>query len=1062
MRALLSSFLLLLPMAGCLQAAPPFQDPWHESFANLDATGPHVLGFWKFDELPLADASGHGASLVLKGAALSPEGRFGGALNCSGSAGASGGAVTLEISPRHSPAGAFSMEMWVRPNSEAHAEVPACLLDKQGTGQGDYRWSLLPADARGRRQMSVRLGFGSYTKEFLSEPVTLAADAWRHLAFTYDGAGKGAFYLDSYQVGGGQHECAAIQPGAQPLSLGNDLSLTQPFQGVVDEVRLCAGVRGFAAWELSISAARKVFQRMEKPLPMKVRLVNLRPQALMGADMSFVVSGVEQSFILPDLSPGQVHETEFSPDTAMKPGSHTLEVRTGQGALQVRKWQDFLIVPRTAEVFPVIVDGASESDLPKLQGLACTHWTALGNVDAPYLGPHDRHHHLQVQPRMDLGLVSGIRTVAALAPWQVLMQDARMHRLRRDGQAWSPVDLDAANGGLSSLTGNVGQRLMVAFREYASWAGVWLNAEPRSRAQPGFSVSEMEAWRKVSGTEIPAEILSGSGVDWQTLPGFPADRVVPDDHPVLRYYQWFWSGGHGWKSVQEAWHLGMDRRRQERTDVWTLHEPAVRQPSIAGTDMVADFIGDGPVDARDPMFSGLCADQLQAMNAAHGRKKPFWGLLPLHWEREMVSPHGAANTAESILIEDLEAPARHITIAPALLQLNAWMMLSRPVKGLVWKGWPALSGRRGSSEPLRATHDQAYAALCRWTDRLLRPLGPMLLRRDALRSPVAMLESFTSQMFSGRGFYRGASAQSLEVLRALQQAHVQTDLVYEESLMADGLEGRKILILTDCEVLPAGLVKRLGEWQRAGGRIIADASLCPALKPDALISDPVGATEAAPKTQAQELEEQCRTFGWVPEVTCDQPDVVLHATRNGDATCLFVINNRREAGAYVGQHGLVKENGLAVSTSLNLGQESVNVYDLTRSSFVLPKREDQGLTLPLQLGPAEGRVLLLSPAPLLEMKLDLPETATCGNVAEARITLTSSGGRPMPAAIPVAVRIRDAEGTPAEWDGYHVVDNGELVLRLQLARDEAPGDWEVHVRELASGMEAVKWMKVRQ
>lgn len=68
----------------------------------------------------------------------------------------------------------------------------------------------------------------------------------------------------------------------------------------------------------------------------------------------------------------------------------------------------------------------------------------------------------------------------------------------------------------------------------------------------------------------------------------------------------------------------------------------------------------------------------------------------------------------------------------------------------------------------------------------------------------------------------------------------------------------------------------------------------------------------------------------------------------------------------------------------------------------------------------------------------------------------------MPAAIPVAVRIRDAEGAPAEWDGCHVVDNGELVLRLQLARDEAPGDWEVHVRELASGMEAVKWMKVRQ
>jgi hypothetical protein len=66
----------------------------------------------------------------------------------------------------------------------------------------------------------------------------------------------------------------------------------------------------------------------------------------------------------------------------------------------------------------------------------------------------------------------------------------------------------------------------------------------------------------------------------------------------------------------------------------------------------------------------------------------------------------------------------------------------------------------------------------------------------------------------------------------------------------------------------------------------------------------------------------------------------------------------------------------------------------------------------------------------------------------------------MPAAIPVAVRIRDADGAPAEWDGYHVVENGVLTLRLELARNETPGTWEVHVRELASGMEAVKWMKL--
>jgi hypothetical protein len=158
----------------------------------------------------------------------------------------------------------------------------------------------------------------------------------------------------------------------------------------------------------------------------------------------------------------------------------------------------------------------------------------------------------------------------------------------------------------------------------------------------------------------------------------------------------------------------------------------------------------------------------------------------------------------------------------------------------------------------------------------------------------------------------------------------------------------------------------------------------------------------------------------------------------------------------------VRESGLPVTTTLNLGQDNVNVYDLTRAAFVLPKRSDNGLTIPLKLGPSEGRVLLLSHSPLLEMNLELPETASCGNVAEAVITLLTSGGRPMPAAIPVSVRIRDSDGAAAEWEGFHVVENGMLTLRLNLARNETPGTWEVQVRELASGMETVKWMQVRR
>jgi len=1048
----------------------PIQDPWEESYRNLDATGAQVLGCWKFDDLPLSDASGHGAQIILAGASFAPSGRFGGGLRCgSGKDGARHAAV-VAFQARHSPTGAFSAEMWARISADAVATTPGCLLDKQGNRMEDFRWSLTSADERGLRRMTVNLGYGAFVKGFESEPVLLPGGEWRHLAFTYDGAGGVAFFLDSQPVGTGfQERCAALQAGDQPLHIGGCIATPASFPGDLDEVRLCAGVRGFAAFSLDVSNERHVWERMGRPIPLKITCTNHRARPLIGANMTFEAAGVSQSFIFPDLEPGASHVNEYGPDTALKPGSYSLEVSMGTGSGRVSRMTEFEIVARRTQMLPLIMEGARQQDFSHLRELACTHWIGMTNVDAPYLGASERHHHLKVRPRMDEGLAFGLKTVAALSPWRVLMSDASQHRIDRGGRAYEPTDLNAFGGKSLGLAAAAAQRLMVAFRDYPTWAGVWLDSAPISKAQPGFSAAEREAYRKFSGQDIPKEVQGGGGVDWRLLPDFPANRMLPDNDPVLRYYRWFWSEGSGWKNVSEAWGTGMDRRRQERADVWTLHDPAVRQPSIASTGEKVNLFGDRPMDPRDPLTAGLCLDQLLAMSAASGREVGIFGVLPLYWDREQVSPFNASGTNEHIRLEDRMAPVRQMGVAPAILKESFWMMLARPLKGVVCTGWPALRSSDNMSL-VRATHPQLDNAFRDVAEQVIRPLGPMLSRRQPLLSSVALLESFTSQMMAGRGLYRAGSPRTLEVWQALQRAHIQTDIVYEDVLATDGLEGRDFLIMTDCDVLPEGLVGKLKKWQIAGGKIVADENLCPALKADALISDQLAPiapasvspleSSAQPLPLSENLGRLFRSLGFRPKVTCDNSDVILHSSRSGDATVLFVINDRREAGTYVGQHGLVRENGLPASTTLNLGPESVNVYDLNRSSFVLPKRLDDGLRIPLNLGPSECRVLLLSSSPLLEMNLELPETATCGNVAEARITLTTNGRRPMPAAIPVAVRIRDADGAPAEWDGYHVVENGVLTLRLELARNETPGTWEVHVRELASGMEAVKWMKL--
>lgn len=1059
------------------QGALPLQDPWAESYANQDATGPHVLGCWKFDEMPLTDASGRGAQLVLNSGNLVPDGRFGGGLKCAALAKV---AVAL---PGHSPQGAFSAEMWVKLSINAQPQQIACLLDKQGAGKEDFSWSLSPANERGLRQMVVRLGFGSYVKEFVSSPALLPGDDWKHLAFSYDGAGRVAFFADSQLLGEVFEErCGALQPGGQPLCFGSTLSGTAVFPGLIDEVRLCSGVRGFAAFALEINSTSHAWERMDRPWPMKITCTNLRTQSLSGANMTFIADGVAQTFIFPDLAPGASNVNEFGPDTSLKPGTYTLEVVMGKGVNRVSRSQEYQIIGRRRQMLPVVMDGAGQADLPQLKPLACTHWAGISNDDAPYLGTANKSRPLVVRPKLETGLLSGLRSVAAL-DYAPSMLSRGFRKVGRDGKEYSPNEINAAHPDAANYMAACGNMFTLYYRNCNSWTGVLLGASSISKARPGFSVPEAEAYRKFSGQEIPAEI-QGDAVNWQKLPGFPNDRMIPDDHPVLKYYRWFWSEGSGWKSVNEAWHRAYERRKQDRSDTWIMHHPSVHQPSKAGAYTQVMNIGDQSMDSRDPLMAGLCMDQQFAMSAAHGREMGVFGILPLSWERGLVAPFGAEGTSEFILQQDRLSPMQRITMAPAILKENLWMMLSRPVKGLVLSDWFALRAANAQQRSVfSTTHPQSYMAFGDVANRLLFPLGPMLARRHPWRSPVALLESFTSQVMAGRGLYRGGSSRTLEVWQALQRAHIQTDIVYEESLGEGGLDGRQILIMPDCDVLPVSVVEKIRKWQEMGGKVVADENLCPALKANASwleqvasnvvtrvpeapgsVADASPVDPSAPPARPLPLPERitqlCKDLGWQPKVSCDSPDVILHASLSGEATCLFVINDRRQSGTYVGQHGLVRESGMPVTTSLNLGQDKVNVYDLTRATFLLPKREDNGLIIPLKLGPSEGRVLLLTPSPLLEMQLEVPETATCGNVAEVRVMLTTSGGKPMPAAVPVAVSIRDADGVPAEFDGYHVVENGELILRLDLARNETPGTWEVHVRELASGMESVKWMQV--
>jgi len=56
----------------------------------------------------------------------------------------------------------------------------------------------------------------------------------------------------------------------------------------------------------------------------------------------------------------------------------------------------------------------------------------------------------------------------------------------------------------------------------------------------------------------------------------------------------------------------------------------------------------------------------------------------------------------------------------------------------------------------------------------------------------------------------------------------------------------------------------------------------------------------------------------------------------------------------------------------------------------------------------------------------------------------------------------DPDGKPAEFSGYHGAKDGQLQIRLDVARNDTRGLWRIHAQELASGCAADAYVRVSE
>ncbi len=1076
---------LAVGKAGGEEQTQPWQKPYSGRTAN-------VIALWHFDAgEETADASGHGHRLKLRGRSrFVSQGKFGGCLESFPANKDNDKAQGAEVknAPDLTPAGAFTLELWMRPKPELAQQSTAFLLDKKyyyypsglPKANHDYCLYLRRVDREGRQWRVVAyLGYGQDSAEYVSNIVELEPNRWYHVAFSYDGAGIGRFFLNGECVGRTEQKGrGAVSPGHYNLVIGDRYgSIHTGFAGYIDEVRISKGIVPSFAGTLQLSTvwSRTSFVRMETNASLLVRLLNDSSSLLTNAVLlaeGTVCQGT-QKLQLAQLAPHRSIDLRVKLDCTLRPDDYPVKLvlkgRLGQRSVSLKQPLTVTIVPRPLpHQMPVVMWG--HGDLKRLKEIGFTHeliWSCdyqrIWNAGKPTTA-FDEAQLASLVKLLNEHLKEGIGVVASLSPGGWVRRNKKLlqqfQRIQRNGKPYAHPDICAKFPQIRTFAYNTGVSVARTFGRFPAWKAALIHTEVRDATELCFHEHDKQAFRKAAGFDIPAQAVGKRGVPYKNIKNFPSNRVIPDDWPLLVYYKWFWKNGDGWNELHSLVHQGL--KSTGRTDVWTFFDPAVRVPDVWGSGGQVDVISQWTYSYPDPIKIGQAADELFAMAEGADHPQRVMKMTQIIWYRSQTAPKLPPPNQRAEWEKNIP-DARFITIAPDHLREAFWSKISRPVQGIMYHGWGSLVQAPHGS--YRFTNPKTRKVLSELIRKVVRPLGPTLLQVPDPPADVAVLESFASQMFAGRGTWGWSSSWEADVHLILQWAHLQPKILFDETVQKGGLKGVRVLVMPYCDVLTESVCRAVQQFQKNGGLVVADEFLCPAIHADITIPSYKRTRKADVdkkelQKRAAELRKKLDPI-YTRYVDSSEPDVVVRRRCYGPSDYVFVVNDRRTFGNYVGHHRLVMEKGLPVTAQVSVRRPSGTVYDLVTHQQVPVKKEAGQLTFNTRLGPGEGRVFLVTETPIEAVKLTLPSQAELGKSVPASIQIVDAQGNPLKAVVPLKVEITDAQGRPAEFSGFYGAADGQLRLTLALAKNDCPGRWKVRVTELASNKqtEATFWVK---
>lgn len=934
----------------------------------------------------------------------------------------------------------------------------------------------LESAGENRFRPKLSLGYGDRTDALIGPVVACASGEPVRLAFYFDG--NGSVYWD---FAGERSESVASRPGALTENLfapviGDRIGGNyDPFPGRIERVALTpcrreplaivlSGRKAFYRGETAAVAVR-LFRAVETPYQTMTLAAALR-------DGDKVLQSAELNA---DALLAENGELAVPLETRLAPGDYSLDLtltaRQSDGTeTSVSRTARIGIGPIFAERFKTLMWNFNGRPFDELKAFGFTH-----GIDS-FLPRRMEGVQDEVQSaseRFDRALREGMRLVSHVAAFSPDEPPDAYHRVGRDGEVLlsnkKPM-LEVSNPAVVDCTRKTAEANAALFANHPGLEGILANTERRDGVVPSFGF-EPEQYRAETGREIPDEVSGSMPPRTIGAERFP-DGVVPDDDPLLLFYSWFWNGGDGWPRINSA--IADAYRKVAPSTFFSFFDPAVRVPPKWGSGGDVDVLSQWVYAVPEPLSVAGPVEELFAMAA--GRDQRVMIMTQIICYRSQIAPKNKEVSPAPAWVAE-KPDADFPTIPPDTLQEATWAMIAKPVEGIMYHGYACIV-ELGAKTGYTFTNAETPKRLTALLNDVVAPLGPTLKKLPREDSPVVVLESFANALFSG---YATWGWKATDIL-FLQRARLDPRVVYDETILRDGFGGAKVLYLPQCAFLTESVLKKIVEFQKNGGIVVGDEKLLKAIEPDVNLSaiDRENATErnrldnieetvadpndvSALKTKmnadAKSLREKLAPL-YTPRADSDSPELITFSRKWNDVDYLFVVNDRRTFGDYVGQWKMTMEKGLPFDGSVTMADPERKigaVYELSRGAAVPFTRTESGaVKVDLSFETNDGRLLAFLEKPIRSLALDVPEMVATGEPLSVSFHVLDVEGAPIQALLPVEIHVFDSNGRELDGAGYAAAEGGICSLEILTNLNDADGPYRVTAKDRASGLTVEK------